>query len=75
MEYEDAVSDADSIPTPQFRLFPHDIIVQKRAVAALLVPKNPAACCAQNFRMDSRQGHDAFLVDMDRFRPAIASLF
>ncbi len=26
-------------------------------------------------RMDSRQGHDAFLVDMDRFRPAIASQF
>jgi homoserine O-acetyltransferase len=26
-------------------------------------------------RMDSRQGHDSFLVDMDRFRPAIASQF
>ncbi len=26
-------------------------------------------------RMDSRQGHDSFLVDMDRFRPAIASRF
>jgi len=26
-------------------------------------------------RLDSRQGHDSFLVDMDRFRPAIASLF
>ncbi len=26
-------------------------------------------------RMDSRQGHDSFLVDMDRFRPAIASMF
>jgi homoserine O-acetyltransferase len=26
-------------------------------------------------RMDSRQGHDSFLVDMDRFRPAIASHF
>ncbi|HEY5647817.1 MAG TPA: homoserine O-acetyltransferase [Pseudomonadales bacterium] len=26
-------------------------------------------------RMDSRQGHDSFLVDMDRFRPAIASCF
>ncbi len=26
-------------------------------------------------RMDSRQGHDSFLVDMDRFRPAIAARF
>jgi homoserine O-acetyltransferase len=26
-------------------------------------------------RMDSRQGHDSFLVDMDRFRPAIAAYF
>lgn len=26
-------------------------------------------------RLDSRQGHDSFLVDMDRFRPAIASQF
>lgn len=26
-------------------------------------------------RLDSRQGHDSFLVDMDRFRPVIASQF
>ena len=26
-------------------------------------------------RLDSVQGHDSFLVDMDRFRPAIASFF
>ena len=26
-------------------------------------------------RLDSMQGHDSFLVDMDRFRPAIASFF
>ena len=25
--------------------------------------------------LDSIQGHDSFLVDMDRFRPAIASFF
>jgi homoserine acetyltransferase len=25
--------------------------------------------------LDSIQGHDSFLVDMDRFRPAIADFF
>ena len=26
-------------------------------------------------RLSSLQGHDSFLVDMDRFRPAVASFF
>ncbi len=50
-------------------LFP---IEQQRELAALLDrPGRPA----ELVELDSIQGHDSFLVDMDRFRPAVAAFF
>ena len=50
-------------------LFP---IVQQQALADALAEKvSDVAFVA----LDSLQGHDSFLVDMDRFRPAMAAYF
>ena len=50
-------------------LFP---LSQQQALADALVEKVPDV---EFVPLDSLQGHDSFLVDMDRFRPAIAAYF
>ena len=50
-------------------LFPIEQQEQLATVLARVVPQ------VQFHRLASLQGHDAFLVDMDRFRPLIARYF
>jgi homoserine O-acetyltransferase len=50
-------------------LFP---IYQQRELAEGL---GKAGCDVEFVELDSLQGHDAFLVDMDRYRPLIARFF
>ena len=50
-------------------LFP---LSQQQALADALGEKVPDVAFVP---LDSIQGHDSFLVDMDRFRPAMAAYF
>jgi homoserine O-acetyltransferase len=50
-------------------LFP---LVQQQALADALAEKVADVAFVP---LDSLQGHDSFLVDMDRFRPAMAAYF
>ena len=50
----------------------HDLIWQQREIAEGLEAGGSAVTFVP---LPSVQGHDSFLVDMDRFRPVIAGFF